>query len=187
MDVKDVRKVFKELPFAGKEEIEGWVQAVLPVPAPELVKLLAILTDKTLAADNGKHRARCYAFLKLAENARDPQMFVHYACALRAADTALRSLLVALLPRVNNVSAHGELCELLGVSDEPTRQAAAKVLTELASAQAYKSLETLVTKKDFAGRMEAMAATVPKAQHRAIQLLRDLARPLAAGDGAARG
>ena len=134
MDVKDVRKVFKELPFAGKEEIEGWVQAVLPVPAPELVKLLAVLSDRALASDNTKHRARCYAFLKLAENVRDPQLFAHYARALRNADTALRSLLVALLPRVNNVSAHAELCELLGVSDEATRQAAAKVLTELASA-----------------------------------------------------
>jgi twitching motility protein PilT len=174
VDVKDVRKVFKELPFAGKEEIEAWVQAVLPVPAPELVKLLAILTDKGLAADNGKHRARCYAFLKIAENVRDPQLFAHYARALRAADAALRSLLVALLPRVNNVSAHGELCELLGVSDEVTRQAAAKVLSELASAQAYKSLESLVAKKDFAGRMEAMSATVPKAQHRAIPLLREV-------------
>ncbi|HEX6243642.1 MAG TPA: HEAT repeat domain-containing protein, partial [Polyangiales bacterium] len=174
MDVRDVRKVFRDLPFAGKEEIEGWVQAVSPVQIAELPKLLAILTDKALAADNAKHRARCYAFLKLAESARDPQLFVHYARALRQADSALRSLLQALLPRVNNVSAHGELCELLGVSDEATRQAAAKVLTEVASAQAYKALEALVAKKDFAGRMEAMAAVVPRAQHRAIPLLREV-------------
>jgi twitching motility protein PilT len=174
VDVKDVRRVFREHAFAGKEEIESWAQSVSPVPAPELAKLLAILTDKALAADNTRHRARCYAFLKLAESVRDPQLFVHYVRALRQADSALRSLLQALLPRVNNVSAHGELCELVGSSDEATRQLAAKVLGEIASAQAYKALEGLVAKKDFAGRMEAMAAIVPKAQHRAIPLLREV-------------
>jgi twitching motility protein PilT len=174
VDVKDVRKVFKDAELTGREQVDAFVTAVSPVPAPELVKLLAILTDKALAADNAKHRTRCYAFLKLAEPVRDPQLFVHYTRALRAADAALRSVLVALLPRVNNVSAHGELCELLGLSDEATRQAAAKVLTELASAQAYKSLESLVAKKDFAGRMEAMNAIVPKAQHRAIPLLKEV-------------
>ena len=45
MDVKDVRKVFRDADLNGKDQVDAFVAAVSPLPAPELVKLLATLTD----------------------------------------------------------------------------------------------------------------------------------------------
>jgi twitching motility protein PilT len=174
VDVKDVRKVFKDAEWRSKAEIDQFVATMGAMPGTELIKLLALLTDRGLMNDNARHRNRCYVFLKLAEGVKDTQMFSHYAKAMKQSDQALRTVLVALLPRVNNVSAHGDLCELLASQDEQVRQSAAKVLGELAGAQAFKMVEALAAKKDFPGRMEAMAAIVPKAGHRAIPLLREI-------------
>jgi twitching motility protein PilT len=174
VDVKDVRRIFKDAEWRSKVEIDEFVGGVGVLPGPELLKLLALLTDRGLVADNTRHRNRCYVFLKLAEGVKDQQLFSHYAKALKTADQALRTVLVALLPRVNNVSAHGDLCDLLASSDEATRQSAAKVLGELGGAGAFKYVEAMASRKDFPGRMEAMAAIVPKAGHRAIPLLREI-------------
>ncbi len=174
MDVKDVRLNFKEAEWRSKQEIEAFLAQAGPQPAAELAKLMGMLSERSLVADNTRHRNRCFAFLKLAELTKDPALFVPYAKALKTADQALRTVLVALLPRVNNISAHGELCDALGSPDEQVRQAAQKVLAELAGAQAFKIIEGLVARKDFPGRMEAMAAIVPKAGHRAIPLLREI-------------
>ncbi len=174
MDVKDVRKVFKEADWRSKQEIEAFVAEAGLLPAAELAKFIGMLADRALVADNSRHRNRCFAFLKLAEQSKDPGLFVPYARALKTADQALRTVLVALLPRVNNVTAHAELCEVLGSPDEQVRQTAAKVLGELAGAQAFKAIEALVGRRDFPGRMEAMAAIVPKAGYRAIPLLREV-------------
>jgi twitching motility protein PilT len=174
VDVKDVRKVFKDADWRSKAEIDEFVQSTGVLPGPELLKLLALLVDKGLTQDATRHRNRCYVFLKLGEGLKDPQLFTHYARALKQSDQALRTVLVALLPRVNNVSAHGDLCEVLTSNDDAIRQAAAKVLADVGGAQAFKMVEQLAAKKDFPGRMEAMAAIVPRAQHRAIPLLREI-------------
>jgi twitching motility protein PilT len=176
VDVKDVRRVFKDAEWRARPEIDAFIAEAGPQPAAELAKLLSMLVDRTLLADNTRHRNRCFAFLKLAENTKDPQLFAPYARALKTADQSLRTVLLALLPRVNNVSAHGELCEVLGSPDEVTRQGAAKVLGEVAGAQAFKAIEALCGKRDFLGRMEAMAAIVPKAGPRAIPMLREILR-----------
>ncbi len=169
-----MRKIFKDAEWRSKAEIDEFVATTGVLPGPELLKLLALLVDRGLVADNTRHRNRCYVFLKLAEPVKDSQLFSHYAKALKQSDQALRTVLVALLPRVNNVSAHGDLCDLLTSNDESVRQAAAKVLAELGGAQAFKIVEGLASRKDFPGRMEAMAAIVPKAGHRAIPLLREI-------------
>ncbi len=174
MDVKDVRKIFKDADWRSKQEIEAFVAQAGLQPASELAKFMAMLSDRSLLADNSRHRNRSFAFLKLAEGVKDPALFSTYAKALKTADQALRTVLCALLPRVNNVSAHGDLCEVLGSPDEQVRQAAQKVLAEIAGAQAFKVIEGLAARKDFPGRMEAMAAIVPKAGYRAIPLLREV-------------
>jgi twitching motility protein PilT len=176
VDVKDVRKIFKDANWRSKPEIEAFLAEAGPQPAAELLKLLSLLTDRGLSADNTRHRNRCFAFLKLAEPCKDPQLFVPYARSLKAADQALRTVLCALLPRVNHIAAHGELCEVLASPDEATRQAAAKVLGELAGAQAFKIIEGLCARKDFPGRMEAMATVVPRAGYRSIPMLREVVR-----------
>lgn len=176
MDVKQLRRAFKEASWLSKAEIQEFVVAAGRVPSAELAKLLSMLVDRGAAADNTRHRNRCFAYLKLAEQNTDPQLFVPYAKALRTGDQSVRTVMSVLLPRVNHVSAHGELCEVLGSPDETVREAAAKILGELAGAAAFKHLEKLVGQRDFAGRMEAMQVIVPKAGHRSIGMLRNVVR-----------
>ena len=176
MDVKQLRREYKDAAWLSKQEIQEFVQRAGPVPAPELAKLLGWLTDRTAAADNTRHRNRCFAFLKMAENVQDAQLFSHYVRALKAGDQSVRTVMGVLIPRVNNVSAHGELCEALGHKDDAVREVAGKILGDLAGAAAFKHLEKLVGGRDFAGRMEAMQVIVPKAGHRAIGMLRNVVR-----------
>ena len=90
MDVKDVRRIFKDAEWRSKAEIDEFVAGVGVLPGPELLKLLALLVDRGLVADNTRHRNRCYVFLKLAEQVKDSQLFSHYAKAMKQSDQAWR-------------------------------------------------------------------------------------------------
>lgn len=90
----------------------------------------------------------------------------------------LRAACVQLLPRVNQVEAHGELCALLASPEAETRKAAAQVLKQVGGRSAFAMVVELCHAPDFPGRIEALEAFVPKARHGAIPML---ARVLAVG------
>ena len=129
-----MRKVFRDAELSGKEEIEAWVASVSPLPSAELVKLLPFLSDKALNSDNARHRTRCYAFLKLAESVRDPQLFVPYAaCPESCRRGPALAIGGAPATREQRLRLTASCASCLAAPDEATRQAAGKVLAELAS------------------------------------------------------
>jgi twitching motility protein PilT len=173
MMARDVQKTFRVGGWTSQEEIQAFAQETGKLPASELAKLLPILLDRTLSSSAPTmHSGRCLAFSLLTELSPDPELFRPLVKALRTApDATTTATLVALLPKVNLVSAHGDLCGVLGSPDENVRKAAATVLKQLAGKSAFELLFDLCKDPEFAGRVEAMDVLVPKAGHHAIPLL----------------
>jgi twitching motility protein PilT len=169
--LRDVLSSLRAAAFASTADLAAFVDEVGAVPAADMAKVLALLLDKALVADARGHKIRCQAFVALAERSLDPELFVPYLRALRPADAALRAALVQVLPKVNRVAGHGELCQLLGAPEAPVRAAAAEVLRQVGGKSAFEALATLVRHPAFAGRTEAMDVILPKAGHHAIPLL----------------
>ena len=111
------------------------------------------------------------AFAYIADRTIDASLFVPYARALRANDPQLRALLVALLPRVNNVQGHVELCRLLGSPDVEHRAVALKVLEQVGGKAAFDMLVELVVDPSFNGRIDAIDLMMPRATHQSGPLL----------------
>jgi twitching motility protein PilT len=174
--VRDAYKTIRAAAFASATEIEALAAEVGALPAPEIVKILGLLVDKALVADPRAHKIRCQAFAAVAERSLDPELFVPYLRALRQGDATVRAALVPILPKVNRVAGHGELCQLLGVPEPGVRAAAAEVLRQVAGKSAFESLAALVRQPQFAGRTEAIDVILPKGGHHAIPLLEAVLR-----------
>lgn len=168
---KQIRKAFRDAPWASEAEVDAFVQEVGPQSTAELLKLLDVLVDDDVSGTGTQQRYRVRAFQALAEMTLDPTLFSPFAKALPVAGSAARAMLANLLPKLSNTAAHADLCEVLGVPESDARRAAAYVLGQVGGVQALHALQKLVTKKDFHGRMEAMEALVPKAGHRSVPLL----------------
>ena len=175
---RDLQRHFKPARWDDQAAIDAFAREVSPASAAELRAVLALLVDRAASADGSVQRRRCAAFIALVEAAPDPQLFVPLVRALRQADAPLRATCVQLLPRVNHVEAHGELCGLLASADLDTRKAAAAVLRQVGGRSAFAAVTELCRAADFPGRLEALDAFVPKARHGAIPML---ARVLAVG------
>ncbi|HEY2514717.1 MAG TPA: HEAT repeat domain-containing protein, partial [Polyangiaceae bacterium] len=170
---KDVQRLFRAGSWNSQEELQSFVQESGKLPAAELAKLLPILLDRSLAASEPRtHSSRCLAFSLLAEGSGDVEIFRPLVKALRGVpDPTTTAMIVALLPKVNQVSAHGDLCQVLSSPDETVRKAAAAVLKAVAGKSAFEILYDLCNDPDFPGRVDAMDVLVPKAGHHAIPLL----------------
>jgi twitching motility protein PilT len=170
---KDVQRVFRTGAWLSQEELQAFVQDSGKLPASELSKLLPVLQDRTLAVSAPTaHASRCQAFAALAEASGDLEIFRPLVKSLRSAsDPTATAMIVALLPKVNQVSAHAELCQVLGSADENVRKAGAAVLKAIAGKSAFEFLYELCADPDFLGRIETMDVLVPKAGHHAIPLL----------------
>ncbi len=175
---RDLPRHFKAARWEDQAAVDAFAREVSPASAPELRAVLALLVDRAAGADGNVQRRRCAAFVALVEAAPDPQLFVPLVRALRQADAPLRAACVQLLPRVNQVEAHGELCALLASPDADTRKAAAAVLKLVGGRSAFATAAELCRAPDFPGRIEALDAFVPKARHGAVPML---ARVLAVG------
>jgi twitching motility protein PilT len=81
-------------------------------------------------------------------------------------------VLTEVLVRVNDVSSHGDLCELLASSDPELRSAAAEVLRHVGGKTALEVLVKRSLDPAFPGRMDAMNALVARAGTHALPLLR---------------
>ena len=170
---KDVQRLFRAGAWGSQEELQAFVQETGRLPAAELAKLLAIVLDRTIAAAEPRgHASRCAAFALLAEASGDLEIFRPLVKGLRGApDATAMAMLVALLPKVNQVSAHADLCQVLASPDEAVRKAGAAVLKVVAGKSAFEFLYDLCGTADFAGRVDTMDVLVPKAGHHAIPLL----------------
>ena len=169
---KDAQKIFRAAAWTTPQEVDAFVQDAGQLPAAELSKMLAVLLDRTVSGSAPQaHASRCLAFAKMSEASGDPELFRLGVKALRTADGTTATMLVTLLPRLNQVGAHKELCELMGAQDEGVRKAAAAVLKQVAGKTAFDMLAELCKEPDFHGRIDAMDVLVPKAGHHAIALL----------------
>jgi twitching motility protein PilT len=151
--------------------LDAFLQTVGALPPEDLLKLLPMLTDRSLAAEGPAHRARALAFVALCEQAPHGDLFVPVVRALRSADPALRAQLAALLPKVNNPAGHPELCELLGVEDGDLRKLGAHVLKQVGGRTAIEILSGYMRDPGFAGRMETLDIIGPKAGHHGLAVL----------------
>lgn len=160
MDRKEMMKQFRAAAWPSPAELEIFLMGADVVPAQELLKLLAVLTD-TKAAQEPSHRARVTAFKRLVENAPDPQLFLPFVRALKGADAAVRAALGELLPKVNQVAGHAELAQLLRLQDVALRRLTANVLRHLGGKSVF-DLASSLAREDIPGRTEAieLAATV---------------------------
>jgi twitching motility protein PilT len=168
---RDLQRHFKPARWDDQAAIDAFAREVSPASPAELRAVLALLVDRSASADGNVQRRRCAAFVALVEAAPDPALFVPLVRALRQADAPLRAACVQLLPRVNHVEAHNELCALLTSTDVDTRKAAATVLRQVGGRSAFATVTELCRAADFPGRLEALDAFVPKARHGAIPML----------------
>lgn len=171
LPTKDLVRLFRAPSWSRPEEARAVVEQLGTISAPDLLKVLGVLAEGPNAIGRDTHRLRCMVFRALAERVLDPELFLPYLRALRAQDPELRAALVQILPKVNRVAGHAELCQLLGANDPELRAAAAEVLRQVGGKNAFEALTTLVRQPQFAGRIEAMALLVPKVGHQALPLL----------------
>jgi HEAT repeat protein len=170
---KDVQRLFRAGAWGSQEELQAFVQETGKLPAVELAKLLPLVLDRTIAGSEPRgHASRCAAFALLAEASGDLEIFRPLVKGLRAGpDPVAIAMIVALLPKVNVVSAHADLCQVLGSHDEAVRKAGASVLKQIAGKSAFEILSNLCGEPEFPGKIDAMDVLVPKAGHHAIPLL----------------
>lgn len=165
---KEVLQLFLNAPWRSAAELEAFLQEAGPQQPAELQKMLGNVLDRKLVADAVRHQNRCYAFEKLVEKSPSSELFVLFANGLRIADPVAQAALVRLLPRVNNVSKHAELCAVLGVQEPEVRKAAADVMRVILGQSDIPILEAMVAERAFAGRIDAMDMVAAKAGHHGI-------------------
>src|SRR6266849_10984218 len=116
---KDLLAQFKSAAWKAPEEVESFVVAVEAPQTPDLLKLLEVVTGK--APDANVHRSRLTVFARLIDKNPDKALFVPFVKALKNAEPGLRTMLAALLPKVNSPTDHGTLVEYLRSSDAGLR------------------------------------------------------------------
>ncbi len=179
MNIKEIHKQFKSAAWKSDEELEVFLLTVSRTTlGPRVLSaMLDVLTNKRAASNERAHRLRCTAFGKLAEKADQPEhkeLFLPYVKALKVNDPRLRSLLLNLIPLVNNPREHQYLCNLLRSQDEGIRQVAAKVMRKVGGKAVLEALGQMVQDPSFQGRIEAMDVVLPVAGHHGIDVLKEV-------------
>ncbi|MBI2373920.1 MAG: PilT/PilU family type 4a pilus ATPase [Deltaproteobacteria bacterium] len=141
------------------------------VTPADVLRVLEVLLTKTPETAGLKNR--CAAFARLVERAPDPSLFVSFVKAMKVNDGVVRLVLSSLLPKVNDVGHHAELCALLKVNDVALRRAAAGVLGRVGGKTAFELLSTWSKEPGFAGRAEAADVLFPIAGHHALPAMID--------------
>lgn len=162
---------FRRAAWSSRDELKRFVEGAGRLPPQELIGLLAVLREPRAVAQGPLHKNRCFAFAALAKSSANPALFAPAVDALGSADAVLRRVLIALLPRINDVQRHESLCRLLDHEDPELRAAVAEQLTQLAGPSALAHLTAMVAERDFQGRLEAMRCMLARARHRAVPLV----------------
>lgn len=170
MDGRELVRQFKAAPWRTGAEIEKFLLAADVVPAAELLRLLPLLSERSLASDLEGHRSRCLVFKRLAENAPDPQLFIPFVRAMKSADGGVRALLASLLPRVNSVPGHGELIGLLRMPDGNLRRLVSQAARQIGGKAIFEAAGAIVY-EEGPGRMEALEVATFVGRYHAIPVL----------------
>jgi len=169
---KELVASFRTADLSTPRELEAFLREAGD-PAPEvMLELLKAVSARGAEKDFPRHRARCAAFEKLVGRVPDKSLFVPMVNALKGGDATLRTTLMALIPAVNHVGKHEELCQLLRSGDATVRQVAAQVLGGIGGKTALRLLGEWVEEASFPGRIEAVDALARCAGHHAIPALR---------------
>ena len=167
---KDLVQQFKAAPWKAPEEIEAFVAAVEPPEAPEMLKLLDIVSGK--APDANVQRNRLAVFVRLIDKNPDKSLFAPFVKAMKGAEPGLRTALAALLTKVNSPTEHAALVEYLRSTDQGLRATVARTLAQLGGSKTvFEMLTRAAGEPNFAGRIEALDVLVAFAKHQAIAAL----------------
>ena len=181
--MQSVLEEFRAARWSSRDELAGFVQAAGRLPHTEVIALLGVVRESTSLAQGPIHKNRCSAFGAIAKGSAHPGLFLPMVDALGSADAILRRVLLGLLPLVNDVTHHSELCDLLDHPDPEFRRQVADILAQVGGVGALSRLIESVSQPNFRGRVEAMRAMVERAGHRAVPLV---AAVLAHGDARER-
>ncbi len=172
----DLVRAFRAARFTSEDEVEALLRQVGQVTAAEVAKLIPVVLELAPKSPRATHDLRSEAFAALALAAGGTDLFVPCVRALKQADAIFGNTLAALLPQINDVRGHGELCELLRSTEPGVRALAGDVLKQVGGRSALEALTKLAEDAAFPGRMEAMSALVGKAGQHAVPLLAAVVR-----------
>ena len=168
---RSVAKTFKKAAWDNREQVLAFAREAEP-GFEDMVAMLDVLLESRINVEEEHKLARQrLAFLTLAQRVLDTELFVPYVEALPKLDDATRKVITQLLPKINNVKGHPQLCEHLGSTNAQVRACAAEVLGAVGGKRAVEMLERIIAKPNFAGRIEALDVIVPKAGLHAFPLL----------------
>ncbi|NUO52860.1 MAG: PilT/PilU family type 4a pilus ATPase [Polyangiaceae bacterium] len=167
----DLVRVFRNATFATVAEAQAFVEQAPECSAAEVAKLVPVVLELGAKSTPQAHRNRCEAFAGMARKCAGPELFVPCLRALKVGDSTLTSTLVALLPVVNDVGAHGELCDLLASAEPTVRAAGAEVLKHVGGRTALEILTKRAMEPSFPGRLDAMNALLGRAGQHGLPLV----------------
>ncbi|MGE0789248.1 MAG: PilT/PilU family type 4a pilus ATPase [Sandaracinaceae bacterium] len=173
------RKTLRELrdgTWPSVDDLREYVERVVPLGRRDVEKMLEVLLDPKIERYGALHKNRCTIFRAAVLRSADPSLFAPLAKSIAPGDPLLRAVIQELLPKVNDVDGHGALSEALGDNDPRVRAIASAVLVEIGGPSSLKDLARRVRAAGFAGRKEALEIFVPKARHRAMDLIRGVVR-----------
>jgi twitching motility protein PilT len=163
---------FKGASWKTAQAVDAFVGSLSVPPTGELVKLLELLDSKAARADAEAQTLRLLAFSGLVQKSADKALFAPFVRTLKSTgDPQLRATLAQLLPAINSVADHHELCALLRSPDAQLRALVAAVLAKVGSKTVLELLSGMLAEPAFGARSEAMEVAVSIGAHRAIPAL----------------
>jgi twitching motility protein PilT len=171
VDSKELLRRFKAAGWPGPAQVHALLAEVPALARDDIERLLAVLVSKGLPGDSRDQTNRLFVFRTLSEKVIDKGLFLPYVRALHAGDAQLATVLVPLLPRVNNVEGHAELCAVVRETDASVRRAAVTVLKQVGGTTVFQTLSRFCAEPAFQGRLEAMDVVVSIGRHVAIPAL----------------
>ena len=151
MDSKELLRRFRAAGWPGPTQVHALLAEVPPLARDDIERLLGVLVSKGLPGDARDQTNRCFVFRTLAERVIDKALFLPYVRALRGADGQILSLLGPLIPRVNSIEGHAELCSLLKEPDGTLRRGAAGILKQIGGTTVFQTLSALCGDPVFRG------------------------------------
>jgi len=171
MDNKELLRRFRAAGWPGPAQVHALLGEAPPCSREDVERLLGVLCSKGLPGDARDQTNRCFVFRTLAERVVDKALFLPYVRALRGADGQILSLLGPLIPRVNSIEGHVELCSLLKESDGTLRRAVVGILKPIGGTTVFQTLSGWCGDPGFAGRIEAMDVLISIGHQVAIPAL----------------
>jgi len=171
IDSKELLRRFKAAGWPGPAQVHALLAEAPPSTRDEIERMLGVLVSKGLPGDSRDQANRLFIFRTQAEKVIDKALFLPYVRALRGGDGQLAAILVPLLPKVNSVEGHAELCLLLRETDASTRRAAATVLKQIGGTTVFQTVSGFCGDSSFSGRIEAMEVLVSIGRQAAIPAL----------------